>query len=63
MSGFKDWLKNEMMGSVGSMVSCRDLNNPNFQVQGALSNLGCGRRTKTLKMRFNKDGKRRKDKS
>lgn len=42
---FKEWMKiREMMGSVGSIVSCRDLKNKNFQVQGALSNLKCGRR-------------------
>lgn len=35
-----------MMGSVGSMVSCKDINNKNFQIQGALSNLGCGKRRK-----------------
>lgn len=34
----------EMMGSVASIVSCKDLKNRNFQVQGALSNLKCGRR-------------------
>lgn len=29
------------MGSVSSIVSCKDLNNKNFIVQGALSNLNC----------------------
>lgn len=43
---FKEWLKNEMMGSVGSIVSCKDLNNPNFQIQGSLSNLGCRKHRK-----------------
>ena len=57
---FAKWIEiREMMGSVGSIVSCRDLDNPNFQVQGALSNLGCGKkwskRNKILKMKFNKN--------
>jgi hypothetical protein len=55
---FKEWLvKNEMMGSVGSIVSCKDFNNPNFQMQGAGSNLRCKKRKpkeKILTMRFNK---------
>lgn len=54
---FSDWLKNkkldEMMGSVGSIVSCRDLKDNNFQVQGALSDLRCRKKEKTRKMRFN----------
>lgn len=44
----------EMAGSVDSIVSCKDLKNPNFQVQGALSNLGCKIKNKILKMKFNK---------
>lgn len=54
---FIEWIKiREMMGSVGSIVSCKDLNNPNFQVQGALSNLGCNRKkSKILKMKFKGD--------
>lgn len=41
---FKEWMNiREMMGSVGSIVSCKDLKNKNFQVQGSLSNLRCGR--------------------
>lgn len=56
---FSEWLNNkkinEMMGSVGSIVSCKDLNNPNFQIQGALSNMKCKqRKPKILKMRFGK---------
>lgn len=47
---FSKWLENklikEMMGSVSSIVSCRDLKNPNFQVQGALSNLKCKKKKK-----------------
>lgn len=55
MKTFKQYL--EMMGSVGSIVSCKDLNNPNFQVQGALSNLQCKKNKdkKILKMSFNKN--------
>lgn len=48
--GFKQWL--EMMGSVGAIVSCKDLNNPNFQIQGALSDMKCRKKEKTLRMRF-----------
>jgi len=36
----------EMMGSVGAIVSCKDKHNPNFQVQGSLSNLDCKRKKK-----------------
>jgi hypothetical protein len=53
MLNFYDFL--EMMGSVDSIVSCKDLKHPNFQVQGALSNLGCKRKNKILKMKFNKN--------
>jgi len=47
----------EMMGSVGSIVSCKDLDNPKFQVQGALSNLNCKnkKKNKILKMKFNNE--------
>lgn len=39
---FSEWLKlKEMMGSVGAIVTCKDLHNPNFQIQGSLSNLKC----------------------
>lgn len=47
MLNFKDWLLKEMMGSVGAIVGCKDLNNPNFQIQGALSNLKCKNKKKT----------------
>lgn len=54
MISFNKYL--EMMGSVGSIVSCKDLSNPNFQIQGALSNLKCKRKNnKILKMKFNKN--------
>lgn len=45
---FKQWLANEMMGSVMSIVSCKDLKNKNFQIQGALSNLKCKKNKKWL---------------
>lgn len=44
---FKKWL--EMGGAVNSIVSCKDMNNPNFQIQGALSNLKCKKRKKETK--------------
>lgn len=53
MKTFRQFI--EMMGAVDSIVSCKDLKNPNFQVQGALSNLGCKRKNKILKMKFNKN--------
>jgi hypothetical protein len=37
---FKKWL--ETAGTFG-IVSCKDLNNPNFQIWGALSDLNCKR--------------------
>lgn len=56
---FKKWLYKleEMMGSVGALVSCKDINNPNFQIQGALSNLKCKKKekNKVLTMKFNKN--------
>ena len=57
MIGFVEWIKsrklNEMMGSVASIVSCRDRKNKDFQIQGALSDHPeCMRRPKTKKMRF-----------
>jgi hypothetical protein len=58
MIKFKEWVKlKEMGGSVDSIVSCKDKNNPNFQIQGSLSNLNCkdkSNKNKTLKMKFNK---------
>lgn len=55
MISFKKWiLIKEMMGSVGAIVGCKDLNNPNFQIQGALSNLNCkNKKLKIKKMKFN----------
>jgi len=43
---FKKWL--ESAGSFG-IVSCKDLNNPNFQIWGALSDLNCKRSNKKHK--------------
>lgn len=56
MLKFKNWLLKEMMGSVAAIVTCKDLNNPNFQIQGALSNLNCkGKKKQKVKtMKFNK---------
>lgn len=54
---FSEWIKlREMMGSVGAIVSCKDCNNASFQIQGALCSQ-CGKKNRTLKMRFNKDKK------
>ena len=40
------------MGSVSSIVSCKDLENKNFQVQGALSNLDCKKEKKKNKTKI-----------
>ena len=37
---FKKWLE------TFSIVSCKDLNNPNFQIWGAMSDLNCKRSNK-----------------
>jgi hypothetical protein len=46
---FSDWLKNkklsEMAGTFG-IVGCKDINNPNFQIWGAMSDLGCSKKRK-----------------
>jgi hypothetical protein len=44
---FKKWLE-ETAGSF-SIVSCKDLNNPNFQIWGAMSDLNCKRSSKKHK--------------
>ena len=49
MKTFKQFL--EMMGSVGSIVSPKDCDSKNFQVQGAY----CKNKNKILKMKFNKN--------
>ena len=53
MKTFEDYL-GEMAG-VGSIVSCKDMDNPNFNVWGAVSNLDCPKKKKkekVLKMKF-----------
>lgn len=56
MKKFKEWMEiREMMGSVGALVSCKDLKNKSFQVQGALSDRKCARKSRMLKMKFNGD--------
>jgi hypothetical protein len=42
---------NEIAGTFG-IVSCKDKNNPNFQVWGAMSDLKCKRKKAPLKMKF-----------
>lgn len=39
MKKFIEWLT-EMAGT-DAIVSCKDLKNPNFQIQGAMSDLNC----------------------
>jgi hypothetical protein len=43
---FKKWLSETY-----SIVSCKDKNNPNFQIWGALSDLNCGRKYRKRKRR------------
>lgn len=40
------------MGGSESIVSCADRNNPNFQIWGALSDLGCNKKKKHKKKKF-----------
>ena len=44
MKTFKAWL-NEMAGGY-TVVSCKDLDNPNFQVWGAMSDQNCKNKKK-----------------
>lgn len=44
MKTFKEWLT-EMAGGY-AIVSCKDLNNPDFQVMGAMSDLKCKNKKK-----------------
>ena len=44
MKTFSQFLK-EMAGGY-AIVSCKDRNNPNFQVWGAMSDLGCDKKKK-----------------
>ena len=55
---FAEWLEkrriDEMMGSVASIVSCGDYDNPNFQVQGAVpERCRKKKKNKILYMKFN----------
>ena len=43
---FKKWLLKLEMAGTGAIVSCKDKNNPNFQVWGAMSDLGCNKKKK-----------------
>ena len=54
MKTFEQWI-NEMAG-VGAIVSCKDLNNPNFQIWGALSDLNC-KNKKSLNIPYTTDVK------
>lgn len=51
---FKEWLIKEMMGSVTALVGCKDLNNPNFQIQGAMSDKKCKNVIKIPKISYSK---------
>lgn len=46
MKRFVQWL-NEMAGT-DAIVSCKDLKNPNFQIQGSLSNLNCKKKEQKI---------------
>lgn len=48
MKSFKEWLS---IKEVEAIVSCRDLNNPNFQISGALSDLNCRSKKKTSNLK------------
>ena len=51
---FKQYL-NEIAGTF-AMVSCKDMENPNFRVWGAMSDLKCRKgRNSITKMKFNGD--------
>jgi len=43
MKDFKEWLK---IKEAEAIVTCKDLNNPDFQVSGALSDLNCKKKRK-----------------
>jgi hypothetical protein len=47
MKTFIKWL--ETVGSF-SIVSCKDRNNPNFQIWGALSDLNCNKKAKKKRL-------------
>jgi len=46
---FKKWLIKLEMAGTGAIVTCKDRNNPNFQVWGAMSDLGCNKKKKSKK--------------
>lgn len=46
---FKKWLIKLEMAGTGAIVSCKDRNNPNFQIWGAMSDLGCNKKKKSKK--------------
>lgn len=46
---FKNWLLKTEMAGTGAIVSCKDRNNPNFQIWGAMSDLGCNKKKKRKK--------------
>ena len=52
MKTFQEWLF-EMAGT-DAIVSCKDRDNPNFQIQGSLSNLNC-KNKKTQKIPYTTD--------
>ena len=43
---FKKWLLKLEMAGTGAIVSCKDRNNPNFQVWGAMSDFKCKHKKK-----------------
>ena len=52
MKTFNQWLQ-EMVGT-NSITTCKDRKNPNFQIWGAMSDLGCKPEKKIPTMKFNK---------
>ena len=46
---FKRWILQTEMAGTGAIVSCKDRKNPNFQVWGAMSDLGCKNMKKSKK--------------
>ena len=46
---FKKWLLKTEMAGTNAIVSCKDRNNPDFQVWGAMSDLGCNKKKKSKK--------------
>jgi hypothetical protein len=46
---FKRWLLKIEMAGTNAIVSCKDKDNPNFQIWGAMSDLGCNKKKKSKK--------------